>query len=311
MNQEIYINEEDAKEIFAEEESEEVEWDSSLLVSDSVKMYLNQINEIPLLSYEEEQKLGERIAKGDREAMNLLIEHNLRLVVSIAKRYTGCGLSLMDLIQEGNVGLMRAAEKYDVSRGFRFSTLATWWVRQAISRALTNNSRAIRLPANVTELVSKIKRANNALSQRLEREPTAQEIADYLKVEVEKVEIAIASMGTVSSIDVSLGEDEETTIGDMIVDEGSDDMLKNIIREENRQMIEHIFNTLPEKEAGILRMRFGLSGETPKTLEEIGGVYGVSKERIRQLETKALRRMRHPVRARMLREAMSENAVFY
>ena len=311
MNQEIYINEEDAKEIFAEEESEEIEWDSSLLVSDSVKMYLNQINEIPLLSYEEEQKLGERIAKGDREAMNLLIEHNLRLVVSIAKRYTGCGLSFMDLIQEGNVGLMRAAEKYDVSRGFRFSTLATWWVRQAISRALTNNSRAIRLPANVTELVSKIKRANNTLSQRLEREPTAQEIADYLKVEVEKVEIAIASMGTVSSIDVSLGEDEETTIGDMIVDEGSDDMLKNIIREENRQTIEHIFDTLPEKEAGILRMRFGLSGETPKTLEEIGGVYGVSKERIRQLETKALRRMRHPVRARMLREAMSEDAVFY
>lgn len=308
MNQEIYINEADAKEIFADEE---LDYDPSLLVSDSVKMYLNQINEIPLLSYEEEQKLGARIAKGDHEAMNSLIEHNLRLVVSIAKRYCGCGLSLMDLIQEGNIGLMKAAEKYDVSRGFRFSTLATWWVRQAISRALTNNSRAIRLPANVTELVSKIKRANNALSQQFEREPTAQEIADYLKVEVEKVEIAIASMGTISSIDVALGEDEETTIGDMIIDDGAEDMLKNIIKEENRQMIEHIFDTLPEKEAGILRMRFGLTGEAPKTLEEIGGVYGVSKERIRQLETKALRKMRHPMRAKMLREAMSEDAVFY
>lgn len=301
MQEEIYMTEMDAQEIFTDDE-ENLDYDPTLLVSDGVKMYLNQINEIPLLTFEEEKELGRKIAAGDQRALHALVEHNLRLVVSVAKRYCGCGLSFMDLIQEGNIGLMRAAEKYDAERGFRFSTLATWWIRQAISRALTDNSRTIRIPANVTELIGKIKKISLPMTQELGRAPTEEELSVALEVDKEKIHIAMEMMHSVSSLDVPVGEDDETTVGDMVADNDSENPYNEIFKEVNKEIIRNVFDTLTEREANILKMRFGLETDKPNTLEEIGESYGISKERVRQIETKALRKLRHPVRARMLKE---------
>lgn len=301
MQEEIYMTEMDAQEIFTDDE-ENLDYDPTLLVSDGVKMYLNQINEIPLLTFEEEKELGRKIAAGDQRALHALVEHNLRLVVSVAKRYCGCGMSFMDLIQEGNIGLMRAAEKYDAERGFRFSTLATWWIRQAISRALTDNSRTIRIPANVTELIGKIKKISLPMTQELGRTPTEEELSVALEVDKEKIHIAMEMMHSVSSLDVPVGEDDETTVGDMVADNGSENPYNEIFKEVNKEIIRNVFDTLTEREANILKMRFGLETDKPNTLEEIGESYGISKERVRQIETKALRKLRHPVRARMLKE---------
>lgn len=301
MQEEIYMTEMDAQEIFTDDE-ENLDYDPTLLVSDGVKMYLNQINEIPLLTFEEEKELGRKIAAGDQRALHALVEHNLRLVVSVAKRYCGCGLSFMDLVQEGNIGLMRAAEKYDAERGFRFSTLATWWIRQAISRALTDNSRTIRIPANVTELIGKIKKISLPMTQELGRTPTEEELSVALEVDKEKIHIAMEMMHSVSSLDVPVGEDDETTVGDMVADNDSENPYNEIFKEVNKEIIRNVFDTLTEREANILKMRFGLETDKPNTLEEIGESYGISKERVRQIETKALRKLRHPVRARMLKE---------
>lgn len=301
MQEEIYMTEMDAQEIFTDDE-ENLDYDPTLLVSDGVKMYLNQINEIPLLTFEEEKELGRKIAAGDQRALHALVEHNLRLVVSVAKRYCGCGMSFMDLIQEGNIGLMRAAEKYDAERGFRFSTLATWWIRQAISRALTDNSRTIRIPANVTELIGKIKKISLPMTQELGRTPTEEELSVALEVDKEKIHIAMEMMHSVSSLDVPVGEDDETTVGDMVADNDSENPYNEIFKEVNKEIIRNVFETLTEREANILKMRFGLETDKPNTLEEIGESYGISKERVRQIETKALRKLRHPVRARMLKE---------
>ena len=301
MQEEIYMTEMDAQEIFTDDE-ENLDYDPTLLVSDGVKMYLNQINEIPLLTFEEEKELGRKIAAGDQKALHALVEHNLRLVVSVAKRYCGCGMSFMDLIQEGNIGLMRAAEKYDAERGFRFSTLATWWIRQAISRALTDNSRTIRIPANVTELIGKIKKISLPMTQELGRTPTEEELSVALEVDKEKIHIAMEMMHSVSSLDVPVGEDDETTVGDMVADNDSENPYNEIFKEVNKEIIRNVFDTLTEREANILKMRFGLETDKPNTLEEIGESYGISKERVRQIETKALRKLRHPVRARMLKE---------
>lgn len=301
MQEEIYMTEMDAQEIFTDDE-ENLDYDPTLLVSDGVKMYLNQINEIPLLTFEEEKELGRKIAAGDQRALHALVEHNLRLVVSVAKRYCGCGLSFMDLIQEGNIGLMRAAEKYDAERGFRFSTLATWWIRQAISRALTDNSRTIRIPANVTELIGKIKKISLPMTQELGRAPTEEELSVALEVDKEKIHITMEMMHSVSSLDVPVGEDDETTVGDMVADNDSENPYNEIFKEVNKEIIRNVFDTLTEREANILKMRFGLETDKPNTLEEIGESYGISKERVRQIETKALRKLRHPVRARMLKE---------
>jgi RNA polymerase primary sigma factor len=301
MQEEIYMTEMDAQEIFTDDE-ENLDYDPTLLVSDGVKMYLNQINEIPLLTFEEEKELGRKIAAGDQRALHALVEHNLRLVVSVAKRYCGCGLSFMDLIQEGNIGLMRAAEKYDAERGFRFSTLATWWIRQAISRALTDNSRTIRIPANVTELIGKIKKISLPMTQELGRTPTEEELSVALEVDKEKIHIAMEMMHSVSSLDIPVGEDDETTVGDMVADNDGENPYNEIFKEVNKEIIRNVFDTLTEREANILKMRFGLETDKPNTLEEIGESYGISKERVRQIETKALRKLRHPVRARMLKE---------
>ena len=302
QNEMIIFDEIEAREAFSH--AEDAEFDSSVFVTDGVKLYLKQIGNIPLLSLEEERALGMRIAAGDYSAVTTLAEHNLKLVVSIAKKYCGCGIPFLDLIQEGNIGLMKAAEKFDATRGFKFSTCATWWVRQSISRALAEQSRTIRIPANVAELVGKIKRVSGDLFQELGRAPTEEEIAKALQVDLDKVHIAMDMSHAITSLDTPIGDEEEDCIGDLIADDGIESPMEALIKEANRAIIENVFSTLGEREAQILRMRFGFENDRPKTLEEVGEYYGLTRERIRQLEIKALRKLRNPVRVKMLQEAL-------
>ena len=314
-NETLNLNEADIHEVFDVEDNNEEDYfsydndkkdlDYSGIVGDSTRFYLKEISKIPLLTYEEEKNLALRIKDGDQEAADILVEHNLRLVVSIAKHYTGCGLSLLDLIQEGNVGLIEAAKKYDVDKGFRFSTYATWWVRQKIGRALSDQSRSIRVPAHIAELVSKIKKAMGAMTQELGRTPTEEEIAKKLNVEVDKVKVALDMSQAVSSLDVPVGEDEETTIGDLQADHSVKSLMANLIDEANRQIIETVFATLNEREANVLRLRFGMNVNHAYTLEEVGNELGITRERVRQIETRALRKMRNPARMNVLREALT------
>lgn len=279
--------------------------DGEVIVYDGVKAYLKSIGNHPRLTAEQEQDLSKKALAGDRNAVNRLVECNLLLVVSIAKRFYGCGLPLLDLIQEGNLGLIKAAEKYDGSKGFRFSTYATYWVRQAISRALGEQSRTIRIPANMIELLSKVKKASNDLAQKFQREATDDEIAEYLGVEVDKVQTVLDISQTTTSLDVPVDDDGETSVGDLIADKSAVNPLAKMIQEANKQIVASVFNTLENREADILRMRFGIGIAKPMTLEEVGAHYSLSKERIRQLENKAIRKLRHPIRAKMLKEAMA------
>ena len=299
--QEIILTEEAAQDAFFIEE----DWDPSDAVSDSVKLYLNQIRDIPLLSIQEEKELLSKIAAGDQNAQSKLIEHNLRLVVSIAKRYRGCGISFLDLIQEGNVGLMNAAKKYNSERGTRFSTCATWYIRQAISKALTEQSRTIRIPGHIVDLLSKIKQASSILFQAKGTDPTDEELAAALKVDVDKIRAAIDMSQALTSLDSPIGDDDEASYGDLVPDTKSENALKNLIEEANRNIIESVFNTLSSREAEVLKLRFGFDTNQPLTLEEVGQRYGVTRERVRQIETKAMRKMRHPARMKVLKEAMA------
>lgn len=285
------------------EEDDSSDLDYSGIVEDSTRFYLKEISKIPLLSYEEEKSLAERIATGDQEAVDELVRHNLRLVVSIAKKYKGCGLPLLDLIQEGNVGLIEGAKKFDLSKGYRFSTYATWWVRQKIGRALSDQSRNIRIPAHIAELVSKIKRVSGPMTQELGRAPTEEEIAEKLGVEVDKVKVALDMSQATTSLDVPVGDDDDATIGDLQADNNAVNPYYNLVAEANKDIINSVFDTLGEREANILRMRFGIDYDHAHTLEEIGQVLGVTRERVRQLETRALRKMRHPARVNVLKEA--------
>lgn len=296
---EVMIMEEDAREM-----NETYDYDTNIVL-DGVKAYLKSIGNHPRLSFDQEKELSVKALAGDRDAVNTLVECNLLLVVSVAKKYYGCGLPLLDLIQEGNLGLIKAAEKYDGSKGFRFSTYATYWIRQAISRALGDQSRTIRIPANMVELLSKVKKATAELTQRLGRTPTDKEIAAHMGVELDKVQTVMDLAQATTSLDTPVDDEGETCMGDLIADRSAENPMANIIREANSQIIAAVFDTLGAREAEILKMRFGINAEKAMTLEEVGQHYGLSKERIRQIENKAIRKLRNPIRAKMLKEAMA------
>lgn len=271
----------------------------------SLKLYLREMGQIEMLSREEEQVLVEKMMKGDMDARNHLVEANLRLVVSMANHYNGLGLTFQDLIQEGNIGLMKATEKYDPSKGYRFSTYAVCWIKQAMTRAIANQGRAIRLPAHVSENLYKLKKVMCELTVALSAEPSVAQIAKAMKLPEDQVKTLMEHMDDVSSLDVTVGEDEDTTVGALIEDTTFQSPSAQIEASDTLNTVNAVLDTLPEREADILRYRFGMKGDRPHTLEEIGQIYGLTRERVRQLEDKAMRKLRHPARAAMLREICS------
>ena len=271
-------------------------------LDDPVRMYLKEIGQVRLLSADEEVELAKRVCEGDQEAKNKLTEANLRLVVSIAKKYSGRGLHILDLIQEGNTGLIRAVDKFDWTKGNKFSTYATWWIRQAITRAIADQARTIRVPVHMVEVINKATRCNRKLVQELGREPTVEEIAAELNLPVEKIIEANRTAADTLSLDTPVGDEEDTSIGSFVEDErtpGPADATSNAMLAE---ALKEILDTLTEREADVLRMRFGMYDGRTHTLEEVGQQFGVTRERIRQIENKAIRKLRHPSRAKRIRD---------
>ena len=271
-------------------------------LDDPVRMYLKEIGQVKLLSAEEEVELAKRVAEGDQDAKNKLTESNLRLVVSIAKKYSGRGLHILDLIQEGNTGLIRAVDKFDWTKGNKFSTYATWWIRQAITRAIADQARTIRVPVHMVEVINKATRCNRKLVQELGREPTVEEIAKELNLPVEKIIEANRTAADTLSLDTPVGDEEDTSIGSFVEDErtpGPADATSNAMLAE---ALKEILDTLTEREADVLKMRFGMYDGRTHTLEEVGQIFGVTRERIRQIENKAIRKLRHPSRAKRIRD---------
>ena len=273
-------------------------------VDDPVRMYLREIGKIPLLSYDKELELAKRILEGDEEAKQELAEANLRLVVSIAKKYVGRGMLFLDLIQEGNMGLIKAVEKFDYTKGFKFSTYATWWIRQAITRAIADQARTIRIPVHMVETINKLIRTSRHLLQQLGREPSPEEIAAEMEIPVEKVtEIQKIAQDPVS-LETPIGEEEDSHLGDFIQDEDSPAPHDAASYTMLREQLEEVMNTLTPREAKVLKLRFGLEDGKSRTLEEVGKEFNVTRERIRQIEAKALRKLRHPSRSKKLRDYM-------
>ena len=274
-------------------------------IDDPVRMYLREIGRIPLLSYDEELELAKKVLEGDEEAKQKLAESNLRLVVSIAKKYVGRGMLFLDLIQEGNMGLIKAVEKFDYTKGYKFSTYATWWIRQAITRAIADQARTIRIPVHMVETINKLIRTSRHLLQQLGREPTPEEIAEEMEIPVEKVtEIQKIAQDPVS-LEAPIGEEDDSHLGDFIQDDDSpaphDSAAYTLLKEQ----LEEVMNTLTPREAKVLKLRFGLEDGKARTLEEVGREFDVTRERIRQIEAKALRKLRHPSRSKKLRDYMS------
>jgi RNA polymerase primary sigma factor len=270
--------------------------------TDPVRQYLREIGKVPLLSAEEEVELAKRYEKAEKKAKDKLTESNLRLVVSIAKKYIGRGLSLLDLIQEGNQGLIRAVEKYDWRKGFKFSTYATWWIRQAITRAIADQARTIRIPVHMVETINKLYRITRRLMQELGREPTAEEIAEEAEIEPDRVREIFKIAQEVTSLEAPVGEDQESFLGDFIPDESQLSPVDEASKQLLKDHLDEVLATLSDREARVLKLRFGLEGSKQMTLEEVGKVFGVTRERIRQIEAKALRKLKHPSRRKKLQD---------
>lgn len=270
--------------------------------TDPVRQYLREIGKVTLLDAEEEVELAKRYEKNEKKAKDKLTESNLRLVVSIAKKYIGRGLSLLDLIQEGNQGLIRAVEKYDWRRGFKFSTYATWWIRQAITRAIADQARTIRIPVHMVETINKLYRTSRRLMQELGREPTPEEIGEELEIEPDRVREIFKIAQEVTSLEAPVGEDQESFLGDFIPDESQLSPVDAASKQLLKTHLDEVLATLTDREARVLKLRFGLEGSKQMTLEEVGRVFGVTRERIRQIEAKALRKLKHPSRRKKLQD---------
>ena len=277
-----------------------------LTINDPVRMYLKEIGKISLLSLDEETELSKKIAEGDEMAKNRLAESNLRLVVSIAKRYVGRGMLFLDLIQEGNIGLMKAVEKFDATKGYKFSTYATWWIRQAITRAIADQARTIRVPVHMVETINKLSRFQRQLTLELNREPTDVELAEKMNMSPEKIREVIKIAQDPVSLETPIGEEEDSHLGDFVPDESNMSPEDFTVHEMLKEEISDVLLTLTEREEQVLRLRFGLDDGSSKTLEEVGQMFGVTRERIRQIEAKALRKLRHPSRSRKLKDFLNE-----
>ena len=297
----------DVEAIISEEEDVDVEnidlsVPDGVSVEDPVRMYLKEIGKVPLLSAEREIELAKRMEEGDEEAKKELAEANLRLVVSIAKRYVGRGMLFLDLIQEGNLGLIKAVEKFDYHKGYKFSTYATWWIRQAITRAIADQARTIRIPVHMVETINKLIRVSRQLLQELGREPTAEEIAKEMDMPVDRVREILKISQEPVSLETPIGEEEDSHLGDFIQDDNVPVPAEAAAQTLLKEQLDEVLATLTEREQKVLRLRFGLDDGRPRTLEEVGKEFDVTRERIRQIEAKALRKLRHPSRSRKLRD---------
>ena len=284
------------------EKEEDLIAPAGVKINDPVRMYLKEIGRVPLLTAEEEVALALRIKEGDPEAKQELAEANLRLVVSIAKRYVGRGMQFLDLIQEGNMGLMKAVEKFDHEKGFKFSTYATWWIRQAITRAIADQARTIRIPVHMVETINKLIRIQRQLLQDLGREPTPEEIGAEMDLPAEKVREILKIAQEPVSLETPIGEEDDSHLGDFIEDQDATSPAEHAAYELLKEQLESVLDTLTDREENVLRLRFGLDDGRTRTLEEVGKVFGVTRERIRQIEAKALRKLRHPSRSKQLKD---------
>ena len=299
-------NQDDVEDDIPEKDEEEVEIDltvpEGVSIDDPVRMYLKEIGRVPLLTAEEEVALAKRMNDGDEEASKRLAEANLRLVVSIAKRYVGRGMLFLDLIQEGNLGLIKAVEKFDYTKGYKFSTYATWWIRQAITRAIADQARTIRIPVHMVETINKLIRVSRQLLQTLGREPTPEEIAKEMDISVDRVREIMKIAQEPVSLETPIGEEEDSHLGDFIEDQDAPAPADAASFMLLKEQLEEVLDTLTPREEKVLRLRFGLDDGRARTLEEVGQNFGVTRERIRQIEAKALRKLRHPSRSRKLKD---------
>ena len=285
---------------------EELLGSNSAKVNDPVRMYLKESGVVPLLSNEEEKKLAIAVENGDLEAKQRLAEANLRLVVSIAKRYVGRGMQFLDLIQEGNMGLMKAVDKFDYSKGFKFSTYATWWIRQAITRAIADQARTIRIPVHMVETINKLVREQRNLLQELGQDPTPEQIAERMDMTPDKVREILKIAQEPVSLETPIGEEDDSHLGDFIEDEVIENPVDYTTRVVLREQLDEVLDTLTDREENVLRLRFGLDDGKMRTLEDVGKVFNVTRERIRQIEAKALRKLRHPSRSKQLKDFIED-----